>query len=300
MSLEKWLVFPGQTKIIDIDLVRRLKLGMIGGTVDVIGHDEPGARIEVHSVSGKGLKISMNGDALEIDHVQLRWDNFIDVFGSFRGTSRAEASILVPRDVAMTFGVVSAEALVSGLHNDARLSTVSGSLVVDAGQGHLEINAVSAEVSVRNHEGTVNAHTVTGEFTASGRIRRFGLDGVTSNVFLDLEGTPDEITTNTVSGNLTVRLAADVAARYRLNTISGTLQLDDQTVRGTFGKPYESSNGALNGAWVELRANSVSGDISVVRRDTTADPDADRPTARTAQTAPPTATSPTDSGEAAS
>jgi len=297
VSLEKWLVFPGQTKIIDIDLVRRLKLGMIGGTVDVIGHDEPGARIEVNGVSGKDLKISMNGDALEIDHVQLRWDNFIDVFASFRGTSRAEVSILVPRDVALTFGVVSADALISGLHNDAKLSTVSGDLVVDAGEGHLEINAVSAEVSVRNHDGTVNAHTVTGEITASGRIRRFGLDGVTSNVFLDLDGTPDEINTNTVSGNLTVRLAADVAARYRLNTISGTLQLDDQTVRGTFGRPYESSSGALNGSWVELHANSVSGDISVVRRATAAETDA---TPAAAHSTPPPAPSSPDSGGPAS
>lgn len=266
MSLEKWLVTPGQTKIIDIDLVRKLKVSLIGGTVDVIGHDEPGARIEVHGVSGKDLKISMDGDALDIDHPQLRWDNFIDVFASFRGTAKAEVSILVPRDVAMRFGVVSANALVSGLHNDAKISTVSGDVVVDAGEGDLDINAVSGEVSVRNHVGTVNVHTVSGEITASGHIRRFTLDGVTSDVFLDVNGVPDEISTNTVSGNVTVRLGADVAARYRINTLSGTLQLDDQTVRSTLGKPYEASSGALDGAWVELRANSVSGDISVVRR----------------------------------
>nr|WP_221244231.1 DUF4097 family beta strand repeat-containing protein [Cryobacterium roopkundense] len=263
--MEKWLVTPGQTKVIDIDLVRKLKVSLIGGTVDIIGHDEPGARIEVHSVTGKDLKISMDGDALEIDHPQLRWDNFIDVFASFRGTAKAEVSIVVPRDVAMRFGVVSADALISGLHNDAKLSTVSGDIVVDAGEGDLEVNAVSGEVSVRNHVGTINVHTVSGEITASGSIRRFTLDGVTSNVFLDVEGVPDEIVTNTVSGNLTVRLGADVAARYNLNTLSGTLQLDDQTVRSTLGKAYDGSSGALDGAWVELRANSVSGDISLVR-----------------------------------
>lgn len=245
--------------------MRKLKVSLIGGTVDIIGHDEPGARIEVHSVTGKDLKISMDGDALEIDHPQLRWDNFIDVFASFRGTAKAEVSIVVPRDVAMRFGVVSADALISGLHNDAKLSTVSGDIVVDAGEGDLEVNAVSGEVSVRNHVGTINVHTVSGEITASGSIRRFTLDGVTSNVFLDVEGVPDEIVTNTVSGNLTVRLGADVAARYNLNTLSGTLQLDDQTVRSTLGKAYDGSSGALDGAWVELRANSVSGDISLVR-----------------------------------
>jgi DUF4097 and DUF4098 domain-containing protein YvlB len=266
MAHEKWLVTPGQTKIIDVDLVRTLKVGLIGGKVDVIGHDEPGARVEVHSVSGKDLKISLDGDTLEIDHPQLRWDNFIEVFASFRGSAKADVSIMVPRDVALKFGVISADALVSGLRSDAKLSTVSGDIVVDGVTGDLELNGVNGEMSVRNHVGDITAHTVSGEITASGVIRRFSLDGVSSDVFLDIEGTPDLINTNTVSGNLTVRLGADVPARYRLNTVSGTLQLDDQTIRGTLGKGYDSSTGTLDGAWLELHANSVSGDISVVRR----------------------------------
>lgn len=271
MVMEKWLVAPGQTKVIDVERVQKLKIGLIGGRIDVIGHDEPGARIEVHSVSGKELKISIDGDTLEIDHPQLRWDNFIEVFGSFRGSAKADLSITVPRDVALRFGVVSADALVAGLRSDAKLSTVSGDVVVDALTGDLELNAVNGEVSVQNHHGSIVAHTVSGEVTASGSIRRFSVDAVASNVYLDLEGIPDEVTSNSVSGNLTVRLAADCAARYRLNTLSGTLQLDDQTVRGTLGKGYQGSSGVLDGAWLELSANSVSGDISVVRRPATTD-----------------------------
>jgi hypothetical protein len=268
MALEKWLVTPGQAKVIDVEVVRSLKVGMIGGKIDVIGHDEPGTRIEVHSVTGKDLKVSIDGDALEIDHPQLRWDNFIEVFASFRGTAKADVSIMVPRDVALKLGVISADALISGLTNGARLSTVSGDIVVDGVTGDLELNAVNGEMSVRGLEGNIIAHTVSGDCTASGAIRRFSLDGVNSEVFLDIEGTPDSINTNTVSGNLTVRLGAEVATRYRLNTVSGTLQLDDQTIRGTFGKGYESSTGTLDGSWLDLQANSVSGDITVVRRRT--------------------------------
>ena len=266
MTQEKWLVAPGQTKIIDVELVRSLKVGMIGGKVDVIGSDEPGARIEVHSVYGKDLKITMLGDALEIDHPQLRWDNFVDVFASFRGTAKAEVSITVPRDVAMKFGVITANALVTGLRNDAKLSTVSGDLVIDDVVGNLDLNGVSGEMSVRNHTGDIHAHTVSGDITASGTIRRFSVDGVTSAVFLDIVGTPDEIATNLVSGSLTVRLGADVPTRYKLNTVSGTLQLDTQTIRGTLGKGFDGTTGELNGSWLDLRANSVSGNISVVRR----------------------------------
>ncbi|MGO4105290.1 DUF4097 family beta strand repeat-containing protein [Leifsonia sp. YAF41] len=266
MTLEKWLVTPGQTKIIDIELVRHLKVSLIAGRVDVIGHDEPGARVTVHSVSGKDLKISMDGDLLEIDHPQLRWDNFIEVFSSFRGSARADVSIMVPRDIALKFGVISADALVSGLANDARISTVTGDVVIDGSTGALELNSVSGELSVRSHTGDISAHTVSGDVTVSGNIRRFSVDGVSGNVFVDIDGVPDRINTNSVSGNLTVRLGADVPARYRINTVSGTLQLDDRTVRGTLGKGFDSSIGDLSGSWLELNAKSVSGDVSVVRR----------------------------------
>jgi DUF4097 and DUF4098 domain-containing protein YvlB len=266
MTQEKWLVAPGQSKTIDIELVRSLKVSLIGGKIDIIGSDDPGVRIEVHSVSGLDLKVSIVDDALEIDHPQLRWDNFIDVFASFRGTAKAELSVTVPRDVLLKFGVITADGLVTGLRSDAKLSTVSGDLVIDDIIGDLDLNAVNGEISVRNHTGNIAAHTVSGDLTASGSIGKFTADGVTSAVFLDIDGTPDEISTNLVSGALTVRLGSDVATRYRLNTVSGTLQLDTQTIRGTLGKGYEGTTGELSGSWLDLRAKSVSGNISVVRR----------------------------------
>src|SRR5207247_1766618 len=105
-------------------------------------------------------KIVHDGTSLVIDHPQLAWDNFIDVFRSFRGNARADISIMVPRAVALKLGVVSANALVSGLTEDASLSTVSGELVADGLRGDLQLNSVSGEIGVRNHEGAVVARSV--------------------------------------------------------------------------------------------------------------------------------------------
>ncbi|MCU1577303.1 MAG: transporter permease [Leifsonia sp.] len=265
MAQEKWLIQPGETKVIDVDVVRKLKVGLVGGQIDIIGHDEPSARIEVHSVTGRELKVTIDGDALEVDHAQLRWDNFIEVFKTLRNNAKADVSVLVPRDVALKFGIVSAHALVSGLATDAKLSTVSGDLVVDGLTGALELNAVSGELSVRNHTGTISAHTVSGDLTASGGIRKLSSDGVSGNVLLDITGTPDEIATNTVSGNLTVRIPDAVGARYRINTVAGRVQLDSERLGGAPGKSHTGTIGSLDGYWVELSANSVSGDVSVLR-----------------------------------
>ncbi len=271
MAQDKWLIQPGETKIIDVDLVRSLKVSFVGGQIDIIGHDEPGARVEVHSISGRDLKISVDGDRLEIDHPQLRWDNFIEVFKSLRSNAKADVSVLVPRDVALKFGIVSASALVSGLVTDARLSTVSGDLVVDGLSGNLELNGVSGELSVRNHTGKISAHTVSGDVTATGAIVRFSSDGVSGNVLLDITGTPDEINANTVSGDLTVRIPQAVGARYRINTVSGRMQLDSAMLRGPAGKGFSGTTGTLDGSWVDINVNSVSGDVSVFRSPTDAD-----------------------------
>lgn len=261
MSQQKWLLDGPKT--IEVDGIRKLKVGLVAGHVDVIAHDEPVVRVEVHSVSGKGLRITADGETLEIDHAQLSWENWLDVFRNFRpGAARADVSILVPRDVAVKLGVVSATALVSGLQEEANLSTVSGDLATDGIAGDLQLNSVSGELSARNHYGKILAHTVSGDITATGAVLAFTSDGVSGNVFLDLAGTPDLVKVNSVSGDVTVRLEADVATAYAINTVSGKLQLDDAALR-VRGK-FTGKTGVLEGRWTDFRANTVSGDISVL------------------------------------
>ncbi|WP_068212332.1 DUF4097 family beta strand repeat-containing protein [Rathayibacter tanaceti] len=267
MSLEKWLVQAGETKVIDLDIVRSITIALVGGQIDVIAHDEPTARVEVHSVGGRPLKVSMDGDRLEIDHIQLRWDTIVDVVkGLGRRGDRADISLLVPRGVALKFDTISADGLVSGLHSDARISTVGGDIVVDGLHGDIDVNTVHGELSVRSHTGRVAARTVSGDVTAAGALTRFSVDGVSGNVFVDADGAPDEVRANTVGGDLTVRIDEGLGARYRINTVSGTLQLDGSIVKGTFGRGFTSTTGSLDSKWVDITANSVSGDVTVVRR----------------------------------
>ncbi|GAA1061661.1 DUF4097 family beta strand repeat-containing protein [Agromyces bracchium] len=266
MAIEKWVVNPGESRVIDLELVRKLKVSLIGGKVDVIAHDEPGARVEVSNVTGKDLMIRIDGDSLEIDHPQLRWDNFLEVFKGFTGSAKAEVSILAPRHVAMKLGVVSGDALVSGFDNDGKFSAVSGDLVIDNHAGDVECSSVSGEISVGDHTGRVTAHTVSGDVTVTGEVGSFNVDTVSGDMVLDAKGTPSRVDTNSVSGDLTLRFDPGSGARYRVNTVSGKLLLDDTQIKGTLGKGFERVTGELEGTWLDLGANSVSGSISVIRR----------------------------------
>lgn len=266
--MEKWIVHPGETRVIDVNALRELKIGLVGGQVDVIAHDEPDARIEVHGVTVKDLRIEMVDGRLEINHPQLRWDNFLEVFRNFgAGGPKAEVSVAVPRTVALTLGVVSASALVSGLHTDVRLNTVSGDIIVDGLTGDVTANSVSGDVQMRGLTGTLNANAVSGAITAAGTIRTAFADTVSGAVLIDSSGPTQNVSFNTVSGAATLRLDESVAAKYTLRTVSGKLIVDgiDRSQSG-IGSNYSGTVGELSGSFAEVRANTVSGDVTVIRR----------------------------------
>lgn len=264
---EKWLIAPGEERVIDIDSASRLKVGLVGGQVDVIAHDEPGIRIEVHGVTVKDLRIESDGTQVEIDHPQIGWDNFLDVFRNFgAGGPKAEISIAVPRAIALTLGVVSAGALISGIRNDAKLNTVSGDLIADGVSGDLTANSVSGDVQVRGLTGSINANSVSGDVAVTGSLRKATVDTVSGSILVDAVGDMNTINLNTVSGGMTVRLDETLPANYVLRSMSGRLMVDG--VERSSGGPssYTGQVGELAGSFVDVRANSVSGGVTVLRR----------------------------------
>lgn len=267
MTLEKWIVHPGESRVIDIESVSKLKVGLVGGQIDVIAHDEPGIRIEVHAVTIKDLRIEATGDTIEIDHPQLRWDNFLEVFRNFgAGGPKAEISVAVPRHIALNLGVVSASALVAGLESDVRLNTVSGDIIVDGLKGDLQVNAVSGDVQAHQLVGALSANSVSGDVAVTGTVRKATVDTVSGSVMLDASGTVHQIGLNTVNGNATVRLDEALAANYVARSVSGRVQVDGVVRSGSGPTNFTGSTGELSGTFADIRTNTVSGDVTVLRR----------------------------------
>lgn len=259
---EKWIIDEPQT--IELDrTVRRLTVRLAGGHLDVIGHDEPTARIEVHGVGGRDLRVTVKGDELVVDHPQLGWDNWLDVLTSFRGRMTADVAILVPRDLEVKIGVVSAQTLISGLDAEGSVSTVSAPVIVEGVSGDLSLHSVSGELTAHDHYGRIIAHSISGDMTLTGELFGVTADTVSGSVFLDATGSPDRFRINTVSGGVTARLGAEVGTQYRITTVSGRLQLDDQEIRGLNGT-WSGRFGELSGSFLDATVNTVSGDISVL------------------------------------
>lgn len=263
MAHEKWVIQPGENRVIDVADVTQLKASLVGGQIDIVGHDEDHVRVEVHSVAVKDLRIEVTDHELEIDHPQVRWDNFIKAFGHFGSSGpRAEISVAVPRHIELSLGVVSASALVAGMEDDATINTVSGDVLVDGLIGDLNTHGVSGDVQVRGLVGDFSSDMVSGDIAVAGEVAKTDINTVSGAVFVDASGSLQDASFNSVSGSTTLRLDDDYAAQYNVHTLSGRVQIDGVSR----SKNYSGHAGALSGMFADVRANSVGGDVTVLRR----------------------------------
>ncbi len=263
MAGESWVVSGPQ--VIDVDDVRSLRVQLVAGRVDVVTHDEPGARIEVHDVVGRPLEVSLIDGELRVGYQFTLdgWEGFVEKFLNFRDKDRADVSIAVPHDLPTKVGTVSAEGLVAGIQAAVSVSTVSGSVVVDGTRGRLNANSVSGEVVVRDHGGDLSLKTVSGELAASGALTRVQANSVSGELALDVTSGSSSIEATTVSGDVTVRLPEGQAANVTANSVSGRLVVDG-----------EDHSGSMPGRRVVLRtsdarstvsASTVSGNVTLLR-----------------------------------
>jgi hypothetical protein len=262
MSEQNWTVTSPQT--IDVDGVTSLKLGMVRGRFDVVTHQEPVARIEITDVQGDPVAVSISNGRLEVRH-QLHgaqgW--FKNLMGavSHHSENSAVISIAVPENVDVEAGIVSGDGLVSGVTGNTRLNTVSGSVMANGTGGELHVNTVSGEVAARNHAGVLTAKSVSGEVTASGRFTHVRANTVSGQLSFDLQDFTHDFGSNSVSGDLTVRLPHNVGVDIVAKSASGAVVIDDQHYAQVGGK-VETIAGP-DGQLMLVRTNSVSGKTSI-------------------------------------
>lgn len=262
MSESSWTVT--EPRIIDVDGVRSLKLGMVRGRFDIVRHTDPVARVEITEVQGDPVAVSIVDGRLEVRH-QLHGPQgwFKNLMGTVNHNSNNSAviSIGVPEGVDVEAGTVSGDGLVSGTSGHIRLNTVSGSVMADGTTGDLHVNTVSGEVIARNHDGVLTAKSVSGEVTASGTFSHIRANTVSGDLSFDLLGFTQDFGANSVSGDLTIRLPYDVGVDIVAKSASGTLVIDNQQYSQPGGK-VETIAGP-DGKLMIVRTNSVSGKTSI-------------------------------------
>ena len=265
MSDESWVVSGPQ--VIEVEQVRALKVQLVGGRVDVVTHDGPGARLEVHDVDGRPLEVELRDGELRVGYSFTLggWEGWLEKFRNFRDRDRADVSVAVPRAAVTKVGTVSADGLVAGVEGRASVSTVSGSLVVDDTRGRLTVSTVSGEIVVRGHAGDLGLNTVSGELAASGALSSVNANAVSGALALDVTDGSTWVSATTVSGDVMLRLPEGEAVHVKANAVSGRLVVDGEEYgTGTPGsRTVDLRRGDSGGSTVSV--STVSGHVTLLR-----------------------------------
>ncbi|WP_369199871.1 DUF4097 domain-containing protein [Streptomyces sp. PU-14G] len=263
------------------DPVTELDVRVASGTVNVVGTDEAATRVEVGRVEGPPLLVRREGSRLVVAYEDLPWSGFLKWFEGKGRRRRAEVSVRVPADVALSVGVVRAAAVVSGIRGSTKVAGVSGTTTLVGLRGPVTAETVSGDVETQRLSGPLRFSTVSGDLTCiDGSLGTITADSVSGAMILDLgsprAGGPADIRLSSVSGELAVRLPDDADLTVEAQTAGGAVSsaFDELTTAG-WGS-YRVA-GTLGGGHGTLEANTVSGGVALLRRPPGADTSEEEP-----------------------
>lgn len=279
---EEWIV--DGPRVLDIggenERVEKVIVGIIGGHVDVVTHDDsPTARVEVSRVEGLPLRVSWDGRTLKILHGKDMEAGLLDTLRRLVetvGSQRAHVSISVPAQAKASLSTVSAPIVASGLRRGVTANTVSGELTISDIHGDTSLNTVSGATECADLVGDVKINSVSGAVTVqSSEIPKASINTVSGEVALDVRNSRMAVKSNSVSGDVTIR-APFTGYSVAAASATGHVVVDGQSLSASFtgsGGPG-SRRGESGGPGASLRsgdeslqlkAHSVSGNVVLLR-----------------------------------
>ncbi|MCG7529075.1 DUF4097 family beta strand repeat-containing protein [Streptomyces sp. OfavH-34-F] len=268
MPVSTWAVAEPQKLTFD-EPVTALKVRVVNGTVNVVGTDEPTARLEVSSLEGPPLLVTQEDGVLTVAYEDLAWQNLLKWLDRKEWRRSAVVSLAVPAGASVEVGVVGAGAFVSGVRGRTEVRGVTGDTTLVKLSGPVGAETVSGSVEAQSVTGDLRFHSVSGDLTVvEGSGASVQADSVSGGMVLDLDpaGKPTDIRLNTVSGEIAIRLPHPADARVEANTASGSVSngFEDLRVSGHWGS--KKITGTLGSGTGTLRATTVSGSIALLRR----------------------------------
>jgi hypothetical protein len=264
--MQEWTVDGPQ--VIDIpDGVRSLAVRLVAGHVDVVTTDGDAARVEVTEVEDEPLQVSLDDDGrLVIRHARLTWSGILGWLRVER--RRAVVSIAVPSQCDTSIGVVSADAVVAGVHGKVDVRCVSGDIVLDEVTGKVAAESVSGDVEARALAGSIALKSVSGGLTVvDGAPEKVRIDSVSGDVALDLHSAGGvDITVNTVSGDVTVRVPTQSGLTVDMLSTSGHLDSAFDELQTDDRPGVHRLRGSVGDASGRLRGRTVSGSLALLTR----------------------------------
>ena len=264
------LVTEDQGRVaLDVAALRRVEVGLVAGEVVVASTPGPG-RVEVEWLGGPPVKLWEEDGVLVVRHQTTRWPT---------ERPRALVSVQCPPGTELRTSTVTASTVVVGLAGEVSAASVSGGLTLGFVGGDVRVKTVSGPVEMEGVSGRLRVDSVSGPVgLAAGRLTDLSASSASGGMTMDLETLPaGSYRCVTVSGDIRIRVPADVMADVEAVSVSGPVDLDGhrggrgpRSRRTTIGSSGSGSTAAaVERARIVMR--SVSGRLAVVTRTGTVD-----------------------------
>ncbi|KPC79924.1 MULTISPECIES: DUF4097 family beta strand repeat-containing protein [Streptomyces] len=251
------------------DPVTALNVRIVDGMINVVGTDEPTARLEVSALTGPPLIVTLEDGTLTVAYEDLPWQGLLTWLDRRSPQRSAVVSLAVPAGATVEVGVIGAEAVVSGIRGRAELRGISGDSTLVGLSGAVRAETVSGSLEAQAVTGDLRFQSVSGDLTVvEGAGTSVRAESVTGHMVLDLDTSPKptDIRLTSVSGEIAIRLPHPADARVEANTASGSVSnaFEDLRVGGQWGA--KKITGTLGAGTGKLKATTVSGSIALLRR----------------------------------
>ncbi|WP_329355806.1 DUF4097 family beta strand repeat-containing protein [Streptomyces anulatus] len=268
MPVSRWTIAEPR-KLAFEDPVTALHVRIVDGTVNVVGTDEPDARLEVSAIEGPPLVVTQEDGRLTVAYEDLPWPHFLGWFDPKGRNRSAVVTLVVPAASSVEVGVIGAGAVVSGISGRTEVRGISGDSTLVGLTGAVRGESLSGSLEAQGVTGDLRFHSVFGDLTVvDGAGASVRAESVSGAMVLDVDpsGKPTDIRLATVSGEISIRLPHPADARVEANTASGSVSnaFEDLRVRGQWGS--KKITGTLGAGTGTLRATTVSGSIALLRR----------------------------------
>jgi DUF4097 and DUF4098 domain-containing protein YvlB len=269
--MPSWTV-DGPTSL-DFDEVTAVDAHLAGGTVAVLATDERPSLV-VTELSGRPLLVSNEGGKLTVGYGSPSLDGLLGsprdgLFGFLKPNKDTVAvTITVPANCTIQLGVMSASAVVSGLRAGASVKGMSGDITLDGVAGDVTAETMSGEVAACDIDGAIRFRSMSGGLTLAGgmldSLEANTMSGqVTADATLSAAGS---MHIATVSGDVTLRLPADSDAQLRLQSMSGAVRSEFDSLRTVEAPASHAASGNVGAGTGRVSVTTVSGAVTLLRR----------------------------------
>ncbi len=264
---------------LDFDEVTELNVRLIGGTVAVLAADdqEPSSgaaargTLTVTELSGRPLQVSHENGTLTVSYESLTWEGVLGLLKPRKDS--ATVAITVPAACPIQLGVLSASAVVAGLRAGAAVRAMSGDITLNGVAGDVSAETMSGEVAGCDLDGEIRFKSMSGGLTlAGGSVDSLTVNTmsgqVTADVALNNRGGgcgAGSLHVNTMSGAVTLRLPADSDAKIRLQSTSGPVRTEFETLRTVKAPASHTVSGNVGAGTGHVSVTTMSGAVTLLR-----------------------------------